>query len=295
MKKRNILKSNKYKGSSETLREKTLNFNNFKTNFLPKHKKNIDISFLEWFVGFSEGDGSFIVSKGSKQLRLFFIITQNDLQVLHMIRTKLGFGRVQKHGKYFRYCVSDKEGVERLIAIFNGNLVLDKTNKRFQIWLAFRNHLRRKTLNRVCYLNKFNKTRYLNCSWFSGFAAAESCFNLYKRSRCSRLKTFSVGCRFIIDQRSEILFLNRLKKDLGSGYIDIRKDNFNHRLIIGNSKDLLSILKYFRASPLRTKKNIDLVRFKKMIVKVISRKKIPWEGKVLKRVLNLLKNSRAKV
>lgn len=28
------------------------------------HFKNINIPFLEWFVGFSEGDGSFIASKG---------------------------------------------------------------------------------------------------------------------------------------------------------------------------------------------------------------------------------------
>ena len=45
---------------------------------------NYDNKFLEWFIGFTEGDGSFIVSNN----KVYFDITQNinDVQVLYYIK-----------------------------------------------------------------------------------------------------------------------------------------------------------------------------------------------------------------
>jgi hypothetical protein len=68
-----------------------------------------------------------------------FIIIQKDAQTLYLIRTLLGFGTVKqyhdpKSGEpSFRYLVSDFEGVQRLIQIFSGNLVLAATQKRFKL------------------------------------------------------------------------------------------------------------------------------------------------------------------
>lgn len=49
--------------------------------------------FLTWLIGFTEGDGSFIVNKRGD---LAFIITQStsDIQVLKFIQDTLGFGKV---------------------------------------------------------------------------------------------------------------------------------------------------------------------------------------------------------
>ena len=115
-------------GSSETLRKTTFNFYNFTQN-LVSHKKKIDKSFLEWFVGFSEGNGSFIVSKEG----LLFIINQKEEKILYYIRTNLGFGKVSLYKTYSRFVVANKKNIDRLISIFNGNLVLDKTHSRFSI------------------------------------------------------------------------------------------------------------------------------------------------------------------
>ena len=58
-------------GSSETTRESPLsssetekvsssfNFDDFLHNHLPEHKTGVDTDFLEWFIGFVEGDGTF--------------------------------------------------------------------------------------------------------------------------------------------------------------------------------------------------------------------------------------------
>ncbi|RZK36569.1 MAG: hypothetical protein EOO61_10170, partial [Hymenobacter sp.] len=78
-------------------------------------------SFLEWFIGFAEGDGSFtLTSRGTS----VFVITQGtgDIQVLEYIKNTLGFGRVIKQGPHTsRFVVEDIASVKLLIALFNGN------------------------------------------------------------------------------------------------------------------------------------------------------------------------------
>jgi len=104
------------------------------------------LDFIEWFIGFSEGDGSSILSSyknrdGTLALnsRHFFVISQKEPQVLYRIRTTLGFGSVREAEDkaqgttHYRYVVSDLENVERSIYIFNGNFVLKKTQERFKI------------------------------------------------------------------------------------------------------------------------------------------------------------------
>ena len=118
----------KTNGSSETIRETTFQFELF-LQHLPEQKVKISHRFLEWFIGFAEGDGSFIVSRTKLgRARLFFTLVQKEVRVLHRLRSELGFGKVQRHGKYFRYVVSDQKGIDRLIHLFNGNLVLNKTH-----------------------------------------------------------------------------------------------------------------------------------------------------------------------
>ena len=113
-------------GSSETRRKTTFNSYPYKRN-LAKHKKMIDQHSLEWFVGFTEGDGTFIVSKD----RLFFILKQKEERILDNIRTSLGFGKVSTCKTYSRFAIADRESVDRLISIFKRNLVLNETNARF--------------------------------------------------------------------------------------------------------------------------------------------------------------------
>jgi hypothetical protein len=78
-------------GTSETASDITFQFNNY-LNLKPLHKKKLDKRFLEWFIGFTEGVGSFIILKN----KVYFGITQNldNIQVLYDIKKQLGFGKV---------------------------------------------------------------------------------------------------------------------------------------------------------------------------------------------------------
>lgn len=167
------------KGSSETTREAfNFDFSKYIEN-KPEHIKNINQTFLEWFVGFTEGDGSFIISlkKNKTRKNMFFFINQKDPKLMYKIKKELGFGQVIKYKQnnqfYYRYSISDIQNIIRIIHLFNGNLLLNKVQTNFNKWLDFYNRL---------YPDKYIKNKYscpilnLNSGWLSGFIDAEGCF-----------------------------------------------------------------------------------------------------------------------
>ena len=92
---------------------------------------------MSWFIGFTEGDGSFVISK-TRQNVLQFIITQSteDVKILHYIQNNLGFGKVIKQGKRTsRFIVQDIKNIYLLILLFNGNIVLPSRKTKFKLFL----------------------------------------------------------------------------------------------------------------------------------------------------------------
>jgi len=273
-------------GSSETIRKTAFNFSDYRER-LVSHKKSgkIDPAFLEWLVGFSEGDGSFIVSKG----RMFFIINQKEEKVLHRIRTELGFGKVSTYNTYSRFIVADRDNIERLIHLFNGNLVLHKTNSRFELWLQSWN-LSSREQRRVIPLSQNQLPSFDNNGWLSGFTDADGCFNAVQ-TRDSR---YSLGwrlrLRFILDQKSEKDLLEKVKNLFGSGVISRRREvddmwRFTCTSILSHQV----VTNYFTRYPLRTVKKVSFLSFVSLLRYITTRPVLPWEGKVLKRVENLIK------
>ena len=293
-------------GSSETIRKTTFNFTNVPQRIVP-HKTFIKNSFLEWFIGFSEGDGSFIVSNK----RLFFIINQKEEKVLHYIRANLGFGKVSKYLSYSRYIVADRNCVDKLISIFNGNLVLYKTNARFALWLLARNqysHLK------ICYRGLNPLIDFHNNGWLSGFTDAEGCFNAQKIKDSRYTLGFRVRVRFLLDQKDEYALFEKIRSFLKTGFItnrtekspilisstggsrallrkpeNIKMDGM-YRYTCSNMKSHDILIQYYKEYPLRTIKKVALFRFTLLSYYIKNRKSLPWQGKVLLRVENLVKN-----
>ena len=97
----------------------------------PAHIVSYTPSFIAWFVGFTEGDGSFEVDYQTN--RVSFTITQKDPKVLYFIKKKIGFGKVYLcKDTYYRYMVSNRQNLTYLIGIFSGQLRLAKTKEIFQ-------------------------------------------------------------------------------------------------------------------------------------------------------------------
>ena len=375
-------------GSSETIRKTTLCFTEYKKN-LVSHKKSINKSFLEWFIGFAEGDGSFLVSNDDTTesgVRLFFIINQKEEKVLYYIRSNLGFGKVSTYTSYSRYIVADRKSIDRLIYLFNGNLLLDKTNARFALWLDARNKY---SLDEMVYKPKncptpnilniskipkhpekvsgnflFPKHRFAmygkskkcqgcqvtspitspsnttkgdvinkskNCfypadqqhrfamysqsvmlasheslsdffdgnAWLSGFIDAEGCFNAQHTVDKRYTLGFRVRLRFILDQKYEYSILKKICVFLQSGLISTRKlpPTEKGRDLCGmyrytstHMKSHQKLIEYLNRYPLHTKKKVAFYRWTTLLYYMKNRKNLPWQGKVLYRVKNIIKN-----
>ena len=224
----NKMKHQDILGSSETTREPpfySFHFDNYKQYHQPQQKAHltshascqrlteVEVSanakyfqFLEWFIGFAEGDGTFSMRQEDGRFRFLFEVGQKDPKILYKIKKTLGFGRVSffvrenartgKKTEYWRYSVDNKRGLQRIMSIFNGNIVLPKRRTQFEDW--------------VCKAKRFHSIDFffdprpvspsLTTGWISGFIEAEGCFyanftNPSIRSMVAVLPAFAVPAK----------------------------------------------------------------------------------------------------
>ena len=153
-------------------------------------------SFLEWLIGFTEGDGSFVLNSRGTPV---FVITQStsDIQILHYIQQTLGFGRVIKQGSSTsRFVVEDIASITLLVALFNGNLVFPLKQASFSRFLnAFNN---RSKDTKVMFISTLI-TPTLNDNWLCGFTDAEGCFtcSLLGNSKAYRFRYMLAQLGFV--------------------------------------------------------------------------------------------------
>ena len=165
----------------------------------------LEESFKKWLIGFTEGDGSFVINNKKD---LTFVITQGEsnLGLLHLIQEKQGFGQIVKQGpRVYRYIISDLTDQRKIIIQFNGQIVLPQKKTQFKKFLDAYNSkvsmnnafsVNQKSNNLVSesfalasiqksndfaisYLNiKPNLYPSLDNAWQSGFTEAEGCFTI---------------------------------------------------------------------------------------------------------------------
>lgn len=226
-------------------------------------------NFLSWFVGFSEGDGSWIVSSCYDKrihkfyLRTFFIINQADPKVLFFIKKNLGFGTVKKLASgYWRYCVTSKDGTEKLINIFKNNLKLEKTNERFKLFVKGHNSrvLVKEYFDNETFLS--NSEVSLNDGWLSGFIDAEGCFS-------SSLRKNSISLKFSIRQVDTSSVVDNIKNILEGGSISRGKNNLNSYYWSSTNPIKCLLIDYLDEYNLHSKKIIDYERWKKIRIRLI--------------------------
>jgi hypothetical protein len=204
-------------------------------------------SFLEWLVGFAEGDGSFTVSSRGTSI---FVITQStaDRQVLDFIRQTLGFGRVNKQGhNTSRYVVEDITSVSLLIALFNGNLVFPLKQASFIMFLEAFN--KRPGVHIVPLIPTLVLPTF-NDYWLSGLTDAEGCFS------CSLLgNSTAYRFRFLLAQLGEtnLSVLTHITTLIGGVVRPHSKPGVNE-LTVNGARNMGQVFKYFNTHPLHTKK-----------------------------------------
>ena len=250
-------------GSSETTCEATTNENT-----------EYDDKFIQWFIGFAEGDGAFIVNKDGY---LEFKITQlsTDAQVLFFIKKSLGFGTVSvqsKTSKTHHYRVRDKKNLLNIIKIFNGNLITKYKINQFKLWLGSFNTKYKCAVN---YIEKLRKQMVsLDNAWLSGFTDAEGCFTCSVYKAKNGRNTITV--RYIISQKDDKLFSEDLAK-LIKGYVTHVKSYNGYNTVV-NFSNLNKVLNYMHKYPLKTKKLISYKRWLKVYSLVKNKEHLTEKG-----------------
>jgi len=136
--------------------------------------------FLQWLIGFSEGDGCFTQAKRGD---LSFVITQNkfDKQVLTFILFTLSFGIVivqSTQNNTYRYVRQKIRDFYLIILIFNGNIVFPTRNARFMTFLRRYNEKALCTELPQITPNMNTNMPSLNDSWLAGITDREGCFSI---------------------------------------------------------------------------------------------------------------------
>lgn len=201
---------------------------------------DISDNFLYWFIGFTEGDGCFLVNNRNE---LSFILTQGEqnLSVLIKIKDTQGFGRILKQGpRVYRFIVTRHEEIELIIQLFNGNIVLPSKKFQFNKFLIAYNKLR-KTSEIIPY-KKFNNYPSFFNTWLLGFTEAEGCFTISFLSNSSAFRT-----RFIITQKDAINLpvLSKLISIFGGGKIEGHSAKDTYSYIMSGIKNISLIYPYF--------------------------------------------------
>lgn len=241
----------------------SFDFSNFTTSFLHYYPtQNIpSYSFLEWIIGFTEGDGSFIVSSRGN---LLFVITQStkDAQVLHYIKNNLGFGRVIKQGhSTSRFIVQDFKNISILIQLFNGNIIFPTKFDSFKRFVEKYNLFPEvKTVVIIPSLVIPTITNY----WLCGFTDAEGCFT------CSLLgNSTAYRFRFILSQAS---ISNKVVLDyiaiLLKGTVREHSTQGVYNITVNGIRNVNSVINYFNNYQLRTKKGKSYELWKEVYVDI---------------------------
>nr|YP_010710810.1 hypothetical protein P2Z26_mgp06 [Gonatophragmium mori]WCZ71174.1 hypothetical protein [Gonatophragmium mori] len=198
-----------------------------------------DEQFLKWFIGFSEGDGSFVITGGKSLFSIHLHLV--DLPLLYTIKTNLNMGNVYTLNNSCILIIKAKNEIYKLIQIFNGNIYLNKRKLLFVNWVD--NFNRKNKLDIKILNTKFKPSLF--DSWLAGFIDAEGSF-LVSVSKKKIIQRFVLGQKYA---ETEFIYLSFLL----NGYTEKLKGN--DRLVINFKKlnVLIQYLKYHKLISIKEK------------------------------------------
>lgn len=250
-------------GTSETACDITFKFNNY-LNQKVIHKKKINKRFLEWFIGFTEGKGCFIVLNN----KVYFDISVSikDIQVLYYLKKELGFGRVlinkDSHGcnKGASFYVTSFCNFYRLVTLFNGNLCTANKKEEFKNWLKYFNNQYSKE---ILFIDSVIKPS-LTTGWLSGYIDAVGSFT-GRLENSNKLKSITPYLTFYILQK-EFYILNVISEILNISIQNIKynKDKDNWILTISSFNKIKQLINYLKRYNLKTNKSLAFTKWCKI-------------------------------
>jgi hypothetical protein len=230
-------------GSSETLRavcsEKISNINTS-----AKGKTLSTLQFSYWLAGLIDGDGSLLCSnKGYTSCEI--TLGEKEYNVLQFVKDRMGGSiKLRTKAKAYRWRLNNKEGMLQLVKYINGKLHLAE---------------RQCQLKRVCAFLQleysFVKKISERTGWVAGFYEAVGYFHLNRST---------LQCSITLAQK-DLLLLQEINAVLpGTIYYEKSWDGWVYSA--SKYSDVSRWVHYFSLFPLRSWKQIQLQRFKRILL-----------------------------
>jgi hypothetical protein len=311
------LRSKCYLGFKDRFKSRIIaqafNFDDYLINQKPTHINinNLKPNFLEWFVGFAEGDGSFYVKNEKNGPRVIFEVSQKYPQPLYRIKKELGFGTVRKEIRangqvYWKFIIESKSNIPRIAALFNGNLILPKRRVQFEKWIEvskqtnclphdyfnkqsevvkiIQANQENETILRALYKNDLSLISLKN-GWLAGFIDAEGCFSAsyrapnpknYQRARITsrmHLTQKSVyGDKFVLERIGELLQSKANVLKVNNQHTFDKAISSYYRIDMHSIKTHSVLIEYFKNYRLYTSKIISYRRWERIINAILLKK-----------------------
>lgn len=184
----------------------------------------------------------------------------------------------------------DQKGILKLIHIFNGNLLTERKNNQFKLWLEAFNKAYKMDIQLI--QNDNNPPRpgvrcrrpgpTLDNAWLSGFSDSEGCFTV---SVIKRSESYNqVQVRYILSQKNELELMTKIAA-LFDGKVTYLKSYDGYNMTVNLSK-LRKVISYFNIYSLKTKKYIDYFNWLKVYKLVVNKDHFNEDG--LNRVKDLM-------
>jgi hypothetical protein len=240
----------------------------------PKHKLP-NMEFLQWLIGFAEGEGSFTIAKRGD---LYFVITQStkDVNILNYIMNNLGFGKVIKQSvksNTHRFIVQDRAHLVLISWLFNGNMVFPTRANRFNTFLSALNEKLLKQGENIIIPIYATVLPTLSDHWLAGITDGEGSFT------CSILSNSSTAYRFryILTQKHEanryVLqhIVNLFKEINASGAVVNHSVETVFEVRVNGIKNCCNLFKYFDEHTLKSNKADSYRKWKQVSVRLVGK------------------------
>ena len=256
--------SNKLNYGTIAVSDGNFDFTSFYTKF-NTHLPNVNHpseNFLTWLIGFTEGEGSFIVNNRGD---LAFVITQStaDRQILEFIKESLGFGKVIPQSlNTSRFVTQSKTEIDIIISLFNGNIILPSKQKSFEKFIKGFNSWVAKGRIRLdsVVLKNSSILPSLNNSWLAGFTDGEGCFTCSIGEHKGFSYNFNISQKWYIN----IKVLDHLCILFNGGILSRHSEDNTYEYRIGGVKNCKNVFSYFDSHKLYTKKSLSYILWKEM-------------------------------
>lgn len=250
-------------------------YERYKDVNLKLNKTAPSTQWLSWLIGFTEGDGCFIITNRQE---LMFVITQSNYntEILHTIQQHLGVGRVivqSRRLNAMRYIVQDQIGLSLIVSLFNGNLVLPSRQTQFIAFITAYNHLvykprMRTAIRKIPAIKLVNRNIAfsLNDSWLVGFSDSEACFH-------ARFRKTNYRFEYSVSQKHDAnkVILQRIQQLFDAGVVRPHSQLGHWSYYTVNLSSCENIISYFTQFTLKTKKQLSFEKWKQIYVAIKSK------------------------